>query len=148
MWMASTPTIRVSWRRSARACGPVRPYGVIRLAQEYGIALQGVRATVVGASNIVGRPMALELMLAGATVTVCHTRTRDLRAEVERAELIVSRRGQARHGAGGVDPSRRRRIRCGHQPDRGRAAWSATCNTTRRRNEPPGSRRYPAGSAP
>jgi methylenetetrahydrofolate dehydrogenase (NADP+)/methenyltetrahydrofolate cyclohydrolase len=53
-----------------------------------------VRATVVGASNIVGRPMVLELMLAGATVTVCHSRTRDLRAEVERAEVVVAAVGQ------------------------------------------------------
>jgi methylenetetrahydrofolate dehydrogenase (NADP+)/methenyltetrahydrofolate cyclohydrolase len=73
---------------------PCTPYGVIRLAQDYGIALQGLRATVVGASNIVGRPMALELMLAGATVTVCHTRTRDLRAEVERAEVVVTAAGK------------------------------------------------------
>ena len=73
---------------------PCTPYGVIRLAQEYGIALRGLRATVVGASNIVGRPMALELLLAGATVTVCHTGTRDLRAEVERAELVVAAVGK------------------------------------------------------
>ena len=74
---------------------PCTPYGVIRLAREYGIALQGLRATVVGASNIVGRPMALELMLAGATVTVCHTGTRDLQSEVERAEVVVAAVGRA-----------------------------------------------------
>ena len=68
---------------------PCTPFGVIRLAQEYGIELKGKRAVVVGASNIVGRPMALELLLARATVTVCHTGTRDLRAEVERAEVVV-----------------------------------------------------------
>jgi len=73
---------------------PCTPYGVIRLAEEYGIALRGLRATVVGASNIVGRPMALELLLAGATVTVCHTATRDLRAEVERAEVVVAAVGR------------------------------------------------------
>lgn len=73
---------------------PCTPFGVIRLAQEYGIALPGLRATVVGASNIVGRPMALELLLARATVTVCHTGTRDLRAEVERAELLVAAVGK------------------------------------------------------
>jgi methylenetetrahydrofolate dehydrogenase (NADP+)/methenyltetrahydrofolate cyclohydrolase len=73
---------------------PCTPYGVIRLAQEYGIELKGLRATVVGASNIVGRPMALELMLAGATVTVCHTRTRDVKAEVERAEVVVAAVGR------------------------------------------------------
>jgi methylenetetrahydrofolate dehydrogenase (NADP+) / methenyltetrahydrofolate cyclohydrolase len=73
---------------------PCTPFGVIRLAQEYGIALRGLRATVVGASNIVGRPMAFELMLAGATVTVCHTGTRDLRSEVERAQLVVAAVGK------------------------------------------------------
>jgi len=68
---------------------PCTPYGVIRLAEHYGIELKGKRAVVVGASNIVGRPMALELLLARSTVTVCHTGTRDLRAEVERAEVVV-----------------------------------------------------------
>ncbi|MGN6452339.1 MAG: bifunctional methylenetetrahydrofolate dehydrogenase/methenyltetrahydrofolate cyclohydrolase FolD [Steroidobacteraceae bacterium] len=74
---------------------PCTPFGVIRLAREYGIALTGLRATVVGASNIVGRPMALELLLARATVTVCHTGTRDLRGEVERAEVVVAAVGKA-----------------------------------------------------
>jgi methylenetetrahydrofolate dehydrogenase (NADP+) / methenyltetrahydrofolate cyclohydrolase len=74
---------------------PCTPYGVMRLAQEYGIPLTGARATVVGASNIVGRPMALELLLARSTVTVCHTGTRDLRAEVERAEVLVAAVGKA-----------------------------------------------------
>jgi methylenetetrahydrofolate dehydrogenase (NADP+)/methenyltetrahydrofolate cyclohydrolase len=74
---------------------PCTPYGVIRLAKEYGIDLTGLRATVVGASNIVGRPMALELLLARSTVTVCHTGTRDLRAEVERAEVLVAAVGKA-----------------------------------------------------
>jgi methylenetetrahydrofolate dehydrogenase (NADP+)/methenyltetrahydrofolate cyclohydrolase len=74
---------------------PCTPYGVIRLAQEYGIALPGMRATVVGASNIVGRPMALELLLARATVTVCHTGTRDLKEEVGRAQLVVAAVGKA-----------------------------------------------------
>jgi methylenetetrahydrofolate dehydrogenase (NADP+)/methenyltetrahydrofolate cyclohydrolase len=74
---------------------PCTPFGVIRLAQEYGIALTGRNATVVGASNIVGRPMALELLLARATVTVCHTGTRDLRAQVERAEVLVAAVGKA-----------------------------------------------------
>ena len=74
---------------------PCTPFGVIRLAAEYKIALTGLRATVVGASNIVGRPMALELLLARSTVTVCHTGTRDLRAEVERADVVVAAVGKA-----------------------------------------------------
>ena len=73
---------------------PCTPYGVIRLAETYGIELKGKRAVVVGASNIVGRPMALELLLARATVTVCHTGTRDVRAEVERAEVVVAAVGK------------------------------------------------------
>ncbi len=74
---------------------PCTPWGVIRLANEYQIDLVGLRAVVVGASNIVGRPMALELLLARSTVTVCHTGTRDLRAEVERADLVVAAVGKA-----------------------------------------------------
>jgi methylenetetrahydrofolate dehydrogenase (NADP+)/methenyltetrahydrofolate cyclohydrolase len=73
---------------------PCTPWGVIRLAGEYNIALRGLNAVVVGASNIVGRPMALELLLAGATTTVCHTGTRDLKAEVERADLVVAAVGK------------------------------------------------------
>ncbi len=74
---------------------PCTPWGVIRIAQEYQLDLIGLRAVVVGASNIVGRPMALELLLARSTVTVCHTGTRDLRGEVERAELVVAAVGRA-----------------------------------------------------
>jgi methylenetetrahydrofolate dehydrogenase (NADP+)/methenyltetrahydrofolate cyclohydrolase len=73
---------------------PCTPYGVIRLAEHYGIKLTGLRAVVVGASNIVGRPMALELLLARSTVTVCHTGTRDVKAEVERAEVVVAAVGK------------------------------------------------------
>ena len=74
---------------------PCTPWGVIRLLKEYPLDLTGLRAVVVGASNIVGRPMALELLLARSTVTVCHTGTRDLRGEVERAELVVAAVGKA-----------------------------------------------------
>jgi methylenetetrahydrofolate dehydrogenase (NADP+) / methenyltetrahydrofolate cyclohydrolase len=75
-----------------RAC---TPYGVIKMLQHIGVAPSGMRAVVVGASSIVGRPMALELLLARSTVTVCHTGTRDLRAEVERAEVLVAAVGKA-----------------------------------------------------
>jgi methylenetetrahydrofolate dehydrogenase (NADP+) / methenyltetrahydrofolate cyclohydrolase len=73
---------------------PCTPYGVIRLAEAYRIPLTGARAVVVGASNIVGRPMGLELLLARSTVTICHTGTRDLRSEVERAEVVVAAVGK------------------------------------------------------
>jgi methylenetetrahydrofolate dehydrogenase (NADP+)/methenyltetrahydrofolate cyclohydrolase len=68
---------------------PCTPWGVMRLLQSTGAGLEGKRAVVVGASNIVGRPMALELLLARCTTTVCHSRTRDLRAEVGNAEILV-----------------------------------------------------------
>lgn len=75
-----------------RAC---TPRGIITMLGETGIELRGRRAVVVGASNIVGRPMALELLLAGATTIVCHRFTRDLRAEVERGEILIVAVGKA-----------------------------------------------------
>ncbi len=69
-----------------RACTPL---GIIRLLEHIGEPFRGRRAVVVGASNIVGRPMALELLLKGATTTVCHRFTRDLGSEVARAEIVV-----------------------------------------------------------
>ncbi|HET7674774.1 MAG TPA: bifunctional methylenetetrahydrofolate dehydrogenase/methenyltetrahydrofolate cyclohydrolase FolD [Gammaproteobacteria bacterium] len=70
---------------------PCTPYGVIRLLERYGVDPTGQHAVVVGASNIVGRPMAMELLLAGATVTVCHrfTRDTDLEAAVRAADILV-----------------------------------------------------------
>jgi methylenetetrahydrofolate dehydrogenase (NADP+)/methenyltetrahydrofolate cyclohydrolase len=73
---------------------PCTPYGVMVMLQEIGAKLAGLDAVVVGASNIVGRPMALELLLAGATTTICHSRTRDLAAQVGRADLVVAAVGQ------------------------------------------------------
>ncbi len=68
---------------------PCTPRGIMTLLQHTGVDLYGKQAVVVGASNIVGRPMALELLLGGCTVTVCHRFTRDLAAEVARAEVLV-----------------------------------------------------------
>ncbi len=75
---------------------PCTPYGVMRLLARTELSLRGLEAVVVGASNIVGRPMALELLLAGATVTVCHSATRDLAAHVARADLVVAAVGRPR----------------------------------------------------
>lgn len=68
---------------------PCTPKGIMRLLEEIGEPFKGRHHVVVGASNIVGRPMALELLLAGATVTVCHKFTADLRVHVERADVVV-----------------------------------------------------------
>jgi len=70
------------------------PYGCIKLIETTGIDLHGKEAVVVGASNIVGRPMALELLLAGATVTVCHRFTEDLQPHIERADIVVAAAGK------------------------------------------------------
>ena len=68
---------------------PCTPYGVVRLLELSGIAAKGRHCVVVGASNIVGRPMALELLLSGATVTVCHRFTQDLERHVAMADILV-----------------------------------------------------------
>ncbi|MFO7909415.1 bifunctional methylenetetrahydrofolate dehydrogenase/methenyltetrahydrofolate cyclohydrolase FolD [Vreelandella aquamarina] len=71
------------------ALRPCTPKGVMTLLEKSGLAVRGLDATVVGASNIVGRPMALELMLAGCTTTVCHRFTQHLDEHVRRADLLV-----------------------------------------------------------
>lgn len=68
---------------------PCTPFGIIHLLDCIGETYKGRHATVVGASNIVGRPMALELLLAGATVTVCHRFTNQLQRHVEAADILV-----------------------------------------------------------
>ncbi|MDD0822957.1 bifunctional methylenetetrahydrofolate dehydrogenase/methenyltetrahydrofolate cyclohydrolase FolD [Mannheimia sp. AT1] len=65
------------------------PYGVMKLLESTGINLYGQHAVIVGASNIVGRPMALELLLAGCTVTVTHRFTKDLESHIRQADLLV-----------------------------------------------------------
>ena len=68
---------------------PCTPYGIMRLLEATGESLEGKEAVVVGASNIVGRPMSLELLLGGCTVTICHRFTRNLPAHVARADVLV-----------------------------------------------------------
>lgn len=70
------------------------PYGCIKLIESTGIDFHGKEAVVVGASNIVGRPMALELLLAGATVTVTHRFTENLQSHIERADIVVAAAGK------------------------------------------------------
>lgn len=70
------------------------PNGVMKMLEYYGVELTGKRAVVVGRSNIVGKPMALLLLNANATVTVCHSKTRDLKAECLKAEVLVAAIGK------------------------------------------------------
>ena len=74
---------------------PCTPAGVMKLLEHEGVALQGARACVVGRSTIVGKPMALMLIHAGATVTVAHSKTRDLAAATREADVLVVAAGRA-----------------------------------------------------
>jgi methylenetetrahydrofolate dehydrogenase (NADP+)/methenyltetrahydrofolate cyclohydrolase len=71
------------------------PFGVIKMLQAANIDLMGLDATIVGVSNHVGRPMALELLLAGCTITSCHRHTKDLAGKVRQADLVVVAAGKA-----------------------------------------------------
>jgi methylenetetrahydrofolate dehydrogenase (NADP+)/methenyltetrahydrofolate cyclohydrolase len=71
------------------------PLGILRLLDEYDVELSGARAVVVGRSDIVGKPVAHLLLQRNATVTICHSRTRDLAAETGRADVLVVAVGQA-----------------------------------------------------
>jgi methylenetetrahydrofolate dehydrogenase (NADP+)/methenyltetrahydrofolate cyclohydrolase len=116
---------------------PCTPKGVMTMLESLKIDLKGKNAVVVGASNIVGRPMALELLLAGCTVTICHRFTRDLPGIVAGAEILVAAVGKpglvkgewVREGAIVVDVGINRRDDgkiCGDvefEPARQRAAW-------------------------
>jgi methylenetetrahydrofolate dehydrogenase (NADP+)/methenyltetrahydrofolate cyclohydrolase len=66
------------------------PAGIMEILREYQVELKGARAVVIGRSNIVGKPMALLLLAEHATVTICHSRTRDLPAVVHEADVIVA----------------------------------------------------------
>ena len=73
---------------------PCTPKGVMTMLAEYGIDIKGKNVTIVGQSNIVGRPQALEMLMNRATITVCHTATKDLPAEVGRADIVVAAVGR------------------------------------------------------
>lgn len=75
---------------------PCTPYGVIKMLEASGVDLVGMDAVVIGRSNIVGKPMAALLINAGATVTVCHSRTKNLAEHVARADLVVAAVGRAK----------------------------------------------------
>ena len=75
---------------------PCTPAGIIVLLERAGIPFDGRDAVVVGRSVIVGKPMALMLMARGATVTVCHSRTRDLAAHTRRADILIAAVGKPR----------------------------------------------------
>ncbi|WP_324734339.1 bifunctional methylenetetrahydrofolate dehydrogenase/methenyltetrahydrofolate cyclohydrolase FolD [Pseudomonas paeninsulae] len=73
---------------------PCTPKGIMTLLHSTGVDLYGLHAVVVGASNIVGRPMAMELLLAGCTVTITHRFTKDLASHVAQADIVVVAAGK------------------------------------------------------
>ncbi|AKJ67423.1 5,10-methylene-tetrahydrofolate dehydrogenase/ 5,10-methylene-tetrahydrofolate cyclohydrolase [Pandoraea thiooxydans] len=73
---------------------PCTPYGCMKMLESIEFPLRGARAVVVGASNIVGKPMAMMLLQAGATVTICNSKTRDLAAHTREADVIVAAVGR------------------------------------------------------
>jgi methylenetetrahydrofolate dehydrogenase (NADP+)/methenyltetrahydrofolate cyclohydrolase len=75
---------------------PCTPLGVMELLADTGVSLEGAEAVVVGRSNLVGKPMAALLLAANATVTMCHSRTRDLAGVCSRAEVLIAAVGRPR----------------------------------------------------
>src|SRR5437764_3730349 len=75
---------------------PCTPAGILELLDSHGVALEGADAVVIGRSNLVGRPMAVLLVHRNATVTVCHSRTRDLPGVCSRADVLVAAIGRPR----------------------------------------------------
>ena len=75
---------------------PCTPLGILRILERYAIPLEGARAVVIGRSNIVGKPISLLLQRANATVTMCHSRTRDLRGLCREADILIAAAGVPR----------------------------------------------------
>ncbi len=79
-----------------RGFAPCTPYGVMHMLAHAGVELAGAEAVVVGRSNIVGKPQAMMLLAADATVTLCHSRTRDLAEHTRRADVLIAAVGRAK----------------------------------------------------
>lgn len=75
---------------------PCTPWGVMKMLDSENVSLKGMEAVVIGRSNIVGKPMAVMLLSRGATVTVCHSQTRDLAFHTRRADIVVAAVGRAK----------------------------------------------------
>jgi methylenetetrahydrofolate dehydrogenase (NADP+) / methenyltetrahydrofolate cyclohydrolase len=73
---------------------PCTPYGIIRLLEHYDLSLYSQDVVIIGSSTIVGRPMALECLLMGSTPTICHRATKNLKAHVEKADILIVAAGQ------------------------------------------------------
>ena len=131
------------------ALAPCTPLGCIKLAKTVHASLAGLDAVVIGRSNIVGKPLAQLLLAENATVTIAHSRTRDLPALCRRADLLFAAIGRAEMVRGELDQAGRHRDRCRHQSryrTTANPASSATCALPRRSQSPAPSRRCRAAS--
>ena len=123
---------------------PCTPYGVMKMIEHTGVDLTGKEVVVVGRSNIVGKPVALMCLAKHATVTICHSRTKDLAAQVAKADVLIAAVGQAGDDQGRLDQAGGRGHRCRRQP--GRREEAGRRRRVRRgpgagRGDHPGSRR-------
>ncbi len=134
----------------AKALVPCTPTGCLILAKSVQPKLEGLEAVVIGRSNIVGKPMAQLLLNENCTVTIAHSRTRDLAGVVRRADLVVAAVGRAEMVRGSWIKPGAIVIDVGIQrvtlPD-GKPDWSATLPSPRPSRWPAPSRRCPAASA-
>ena len=96
---------------------PCTPLGCLMMLRDHHGSLSGMDAVVIGRSNIVGKPMAQLLLGDSCTVTIAHSRTKDLAGVVPRRRYRGGRRGPARDGHGRLDEAGRDGDRRGHQPD-------------------------------
>jgi methylenetetrahydrofolate dehydrogenase (NADP+)/methenyltetrahydrofolate cyclohydrolase len=83
---------RMSMGESAYGCAT--PQGIMRLLEHYALSLSGLHAVVVGRSPILGKPMSMMMLQANATVTICHSRTRNLESHIRQADLVVGAVGR------------------------------------------------------
>ena len=126
---------------------PCTPAGCVEILDHYGIPIEGAEAVVVGRSRLVGKPLAQLLLGRNATVTMCHTRTRDLAAHCRRADILCVAAGRPRVVTGDMVQRGRGRHRRGHEPAAtGKLAGDVDFASVARRPAP--SPRSPAASAP
>ena len=97
---------------------PCTPLGCLMMLRDHHGSLSGMDAVVIGRSNIVGKPMAHLLLGDSCTVTIAHSRTKDLPEVVRRADILVAAVGRPEMVHRRLDQARRHRDRRGHQPDR------------------------------
>ena len=118
----STRSTSAGWSSAPTASSPARPTGCIHLLKRSGVKLAGAEVVVVGRSNIVGKPVALLLLQEHATVTICHSKTRDLGEVCRRADVLVVAIGRPKMITADMVQAGRRRDRRRRQPPRRRQA--------------------------